>query len=83
MLTHMRTTLELPDPLFKKAKKLARERGIPFREVVAEALRLLFREPNSERKPFVLKDTAAGGSGLVNGLSWNDWDRIREISYER
>jgi hypothetical protein len=83
MLSHMRTTLDLPDPLYRKAKKLARERGVPFRELMAEALRLLFRETAAKKKPYELKDTAVGGSGLVDGLSWNDWDSIRELSYER
>lgn len=83
MLWHMRTTLDLPDPLFRKAKALAKKRGIPFRALMAEALRLLFLEQAGKRKPYVLKDTSVGGSGLAEGLSWNDWDRIREISYER
>lgn len=34
----MKTTLEIPDRLFRKAKSVAAERGIPFRELVSEAL---------------------------------------------
>ena len=35
----MKTTLEIPDPIFRRAKSVAAERGIPFREFVAEAVR--------------------------------------------
>ena len=35
----MKTTLEIPDPIFRRAKSVAAERGIPFREFVTEAVR--------------------------------------------
>ena len=34
----MKTTLELPDALFRRAKSAAAQRGIAFRELVSEAL---------------------------------------------
>jgi hypothetical protein len=34
----MKTTLEIPDPLFRRAKSKAAERGQALREFVAEAL---------------------------------------------
>ena len=34
----MRTTIELPDPLFRIAKALAREKGISLKEFFTEAL---------------------------------------------
>jgi hypothetical protein len=35
----MKTTVEIPDPLFRKAKATAAERGQSLRELIAEALR--------------------------------------------
>jgi len=35
----MKTTLEIPDTVFRRAKSAAAERGIPFREFVTEAVR--------------------------------------------
>jgi hypothetical protein len=35
----MKTTLEIPDPIFRRAKSVAAERGIPFREYVTEAVK--------------------------------------------
>jgi hypothetical protein len=34
----MKTTLEIPDFLFRRAKSLAAERGIPLRQFVTEAV---------------------------------------------
>ena len=34
----MKTTLEIPDAIFRRAKTVAAERGIPFRALVSEAL---------------------------------------------
>ncbi len=34
----MKTTIEIPDPLFRKAKSKAAERGQSLKELVAEAL---------------------------------------------
>ncbi len=81
MLTHVRTTLDLPDPLFDKAKRLARERGVPFRALVEEGLRLLLREKPGRRR-FRLRDASFRGDGLVSGHSETDWEQIRDIAYE-
>ena len=34
----MKTTLEIPDPIFRKAKARAAEQGIPLRQFVTEAV---------------------------------------------
>ena len=35
----MKTTLEIPDAIFRRAKSIAAERGIPLRELVTEAVK--------------------------------------------
>lgn len=34
----MKTTLEMPDAVFRRAKSRAAERGVPFRQYVTEAV---------------------------------------------
>jgi hypothetical protein len=34
----MKTTLEIPDVLFRRAKSVAAERGVPLRQLVTEVL---------------------------------------------
>ena len=35
----MKTTLEIPDPIFRRAKSAAADRGIPLRQFVTEAVK--------------------------------------------
>lgn len=35
----MKTTLEIPDAIFRRAKSAAAERGVPLREFVTQAVR--------------------------------------------
>ena len=46
----MKTTLEIPDSVFRRAKARAAERGIPLRQFVTEAVeeKLTVKEPSSK-----------------------------------
>ena len=45
----MKTTLEIPDFLFRRAKSLAAERGIPLRQFVTEAVQEKLKVTSQER----------------------------------
>jgi hypothetical protein len=50
----MKTTLEIPDTIFRRAKSAAAERGIPFREYVTEAVKdKLVASPKTKEKPWM------------------------------
>jgi hypothetical protein len=49
----MKTTLEIPDALFRKAKSAAAERGIPFRELVSEAIADKLRANRAQETPWM------------------------------
>ena len=49
----MKTTLELPDALFRRAKSAAAQRGIPFRELVTEALAEKLTVNGTEERPWM------------------------------
>jgi hypothetical protein len=50
----MKTTLEIPDAIFRRAKTAAAERGIPFRALVSEALAEKLRaEGGKDSKPWM------------------------------
>jgi hypothetical protein len=50
----MKTTLEIPDAVFRRAKSAAAERGIPLREFVTEAVRdKLVTEAKGSEKPWM------------------------------
>ena len=50
----MKTTLEIPDPIFCRAKTTAAKRGIPLREFVTEAVKdKLAADAKTSGKPWV------------------------------
>ncbi len=59
----MRTSIDLPDSLFKEAKSAAAVRGVTLRDLVEEALRRQL-QPHASRKPAA----ARGRLGSRNGF---------------
>ena len=47
----MRTTVDIPDELFRRAKSEAALRGRKLRDLVEEGLRLVVEQPSLEEKP--------------------------------
>lgn len=82
MLRHMRTSIDIPDGLLSRAKRLAEDRGTTLREVVIEGLRSIVEQGSRRPAPFRLRDAAFGAGGLTEGLDETDWNRIRDLAYE-
>ena len=49
----MKTTLEIPDDLFRRAKSAAAQKGIPLREFVTEAIAERLRPRTGQDKPWL------------------------------
>jgi hypothetical protein len=49
----VKTTLEIPDSIFRRAKAVAAARGIPLRALVSEALAEKLRADNGSGKPWM------------------------------
>jgi hypothetical protein len=48
-----KTTLEIPDGIFRRAKSVAAERGIPLRALISEALAEKLRAETKSDKPWM------------------------------
>lgn len=57
MFLCMRTTIDMPDSLMKRAKGAMAKRGMTFRALVIDALEQSLRD---HPEPFVLKEASAG-----------------------
>jgi hypothetical protein len=77
----MKTTVEISDPLFERAKQLAQQQGQPLRALVERGLRRVLEE--EEQRAYHLDDCSVDGTGLQEGLSYDAWGKILELANDR
>lgn len=75
----MRTTIEVNDELFRKAKQLAAAEGITLREIVESGLRVELARRRRGR--YRMPDRSFEGEGLQPGVVEGDWGTIRDVIY--
>lgn len=81
-VTHMKTTIEISDPLLRRAKKLAAKRGTTLKAVIEEALRAELAAAETVPAGASVRTHTFRGRGLKAGLAWDDWATIRSLAYE-
>lgn len=81
MASHMKTTIEISDALFRAARKAAAREGTTLRALVEEGLRRVL-EARSGGSPFKLHTVTFGGDGLAAEAGDGTWERIRALAYE-
>ncbi|GAB4236888.1 MAG: hypothetical protein OHK0028_14000 [Deltaproteobacteria bacterium] len=83
MVSHMKTTIQIPDSLFEEARRVAQRERITMRSLVEAGLRrVLADHSRTQRGGFRLRKATFRGKGLQPGLTGASWDRIRDASYE-
>ena len=80
MVTHMKTTIEIPDPLLAEARRIALKQGVTLRTLVEEGLRRVLRERRTGG--FRLRRASFRGKGLQPGVREGGWERVRDLAYE-
>ena len=81
MVSHMKTTIQIPDSLFEETRKLAHRERTTLKALVVEGLRRIIAE-RKRRSRFRLRKAAFKGKGLQPHLAGASWEQIRELSYE-
>lgn len=77
----MKTTVEIADSLLAAARRVAAKEGTSVRALIEEGLRSVV-DTRRRRGAFTLRRVSFGGDGLSPDLSHDDWDAIRDRSYE-
>ena len=80
MVTHMKTTLEISDNLFRRAKKLAEREGKTFKAVIEEALVTRLEARERAAAPYVLEIPVVSGEIAPEFLN-APWEKIRDELY--
>ena len=76
----MKTTIDIPDSLFKQARRYAETRRTTLKALVEQGLRTVLAE-SREPATFQLADGSVGGNGLTPEFRNGGWDAIRETVY--
>lgn len=75
----MKTTIDLPDALARRAKDVARQQHVSLRDLVTEGLRAELERRMAPPEDVELRFTTAGGDGLHESV---DPSTLTERAYE-
>lgn len=80
--SHMKTTVQIPDPLVTRAKAIARREGTTLAALVEEGLRTVVKARDQRRSErFELRDASVSGEGVNPDFDLG-WDAVRGAIYE-
>lgn len=83
MVSHMKTTIHIPDSLFNEAKKVAQQERTTLKALVEEGLRKTLEERRGRGQIlFKLRKASFKGQGLQPHLAGATWDQVLDIGYE-
>jgi Bacterial antitoxin of type II TA system, VapB len=80
MMTHMKTTVELPDELLREVQQLARAEGTTMRSLMEEGLREVIARHLAAGR-FTLRDSSVPGEGVSAEFADASWAQLREAAY--
>lgn len=78
---HMKTTVEISDPLLSEARKIAAREHTTLRTLIEQGLREVIAQ-RKRRTQFRLRKATFKGKGLSAEARKADWNRLRELAYE-
>lgn len=80
MVTHMKTTIDIADPLLEAAKKAAAREGTTLRALVELGLRQVL-DTRKRSGTFRLRKASFRGEGLQPAATDLSWEQMRELAY--
>ena len=79
----MKTTVDISDPLFERAKRIAARERTTMRALIEEGLLEAVRKRAGSRAAFRMRDVAfRDGRGLQPEFADGRWDRVLDAVYE-
>jgi hypothetical protein len=81
MVSHMKTTVDIAEPLLAEAKRVALLEGTTLRALLEQGLREVL-EQRRQRGAFHLRDASFSGQGLQPDIADGSWTAVRSLIYE-
>ncbi len=78
----MKTTIEIADDLFERAKGFARKEKTTFRALAEQGLRLVLKEKSARPAQWKWKPVTFKGGGLTDEFKNGSWEKIRDEIYK-
>jgi hypothetical protein len=78
---HLKTTIEISDPLLRQARKLAEREGVTLRALVERGLDRVIAE-RKRTAPFKLRQASFKGKGLQAEFRSAPWEDVRDEIYK-
>jgi hypothetical protein len=75
----MKTTVQIPDSLFKEARKVARKEHTTMKALIEAGLRPVISE-HRQHERFKLRKATFKGKGLQPDFEGASWDKLRDAS---
>jgi hypothetical protein len=79
--THMKTTIDISDPLLEQAKRLAARRGVTLKALMEQGLRRVIADKKQD-EAYRFVPVTFKGNGMQPGLQAKGWEAVRDIIYE-
>jgi hypothetical protein len=77
----MKTTIDIPDSLLDRSRKIARQEHVTLRELVEEGLNLVV-DRHAQPRSVQIKPVTFKGKGLAPEFQAADWTTIRDTIYK-
>lgn len=81
MVSRMKTTIDIAEPLLNRAKQVVVAEGVTLRELVEDGLRRVIEE-RAQRGTFRLRRATFRGNGLQPDVAEESGQRVRDLAYE-
>ena len=78
----MKTTVDISDQLFDRARRLAAQQGITMRALIEAGLRAVLDARRAAPARFALRDVSFKGDGLAAGVELDNWPHVRSLIYD-
>lgn len=77
----MRTSIELPDPMFNRARTLAQQRGTTMKSLIEEGLRHVLDSEGPTDTGEEVRLLTYGTGGMRPEFAEGDWNKLAEVIY--